>query len=184
MLWLAVWVPAYWRTWGAVNFLHLCDIAVVFTCAGFIFRSKLLLSSQAVASLLVDSVWIADIAWKLVSHRYLLGGEEYMFDSQYPLFVRLLSLFHVAMPVLLLWTLWRIGYDHRAWLLQSAIALAAFIASRFTNPALNMNYAFRDPFFHRQCGPAPIHILVIFAFMLVVVYLPTHFFLGWLQRKA
>ena len=32
-LWLIVWVPAYWRTWGAVNFLHFCDIGVILTCA-------------------------------------------------------------------------------------------------------------------------------------------------------
>ena len=177
LVWLAIWIPAYWRTWGAVNFLHLCDIAVALTCAGFIFRSRLLLSSQAVASLLVDGVWIADIAWKLAFHRYLLGGEEYMFDSHYSLFVRLLSLFHAAIPVLLLWTLWRIGYDRRAWLLQSAIALAVFIASRFTDPVLNMNYTFADPFFHRQWGSAPTHLLVIFAFMVFIVYVPTHFLL-------
>lgn len=173
-IWLAVWIPAYWRTWGAVNFLHFCDIAIVLTCVGFFFDSVLLVSSQAVASILVDLTWIADVSCKLATGHYLLGGTEYMFDAHYALWVRLLSLFHVAMPVLLLWAVWRYGYDRRGLALQSGIACIAFIASRFTNHALNMNYAFTDPFFHRQWGAAPTHVLVIFVFMVVVVYGPTH----------
>ena len=174
-VWLAVWIPAYWHTWGAVNFLHFCDIAVVLTCAGFIFDSTLLISSQAIASLLVDATWIVDVSSKILFGRYLLGGTDYMFDLHYALWVRLLSLFHVAMPLLLLWAVWRYGYDRRGLTLQMGIAFLAFIVSRFTIPALNMNYAFADPFFHRQWGLAATHILVIFAFMLFVVYLPTHF---------
>jgi hypothetical protein len=177
-VWLAVWAPAYWRTWGAVNFLHFCDIAVVFTCAGLFFDSVLLVSSQLVASILVDLTWIADVTCKLISGHYLLGGTEYMFDTHYALWVRLLSLFHVVMPILLLWAIWRYGYDRRGLALQSGIAFVGFIASRFTNPALNMNYAFADPFFHRQWGPAPVHVLVIFVFMVLVVYGPTHLVLA------
>ena len=173
--WLVVWIPAYWRAWGPVNFLHFCDIAVVLTCAGFIFDSTLLISSQAIASLLVDAAWIADLSWKVLFGRYLLGGTDYMFDSHYALWVRLLSLFHIVMPLLLLWAVWRYGYDRRGLALQLGIAFVAFIASRFTTPALNMNYVFTDPFFHRQWGPAPTHIMAAFAFMLFLVYLPTHF---------
>lgn len=173
-VWLAVWIPAYWHTWGAVNFLHFCDISVILTCIGFNFGSTLLISSQAVASILVDITWIADVCCKILFGHYLLGGAEYMFDAHYALWVRLLSLFHIAMPVLLLWAVRRYGYDRRGWILQLGIAFVAFVASRFTDRALNMNYAYADPFFHRQWGPAPTHILVIFLFMLVVVYLPTH----------
>jgi hypothetical protein len=174
VVWLAIWIPAYWHTWGAVNFLHFCDIALTLTCVGFISNSTLLISSQAVASILVDITWIVDVSCKILFGRYLLGGAEYMFDAHYALWVRLLSLFHIAMPILLLWTVRRYGYDRRGWLLQLGIAFAAFVASRFTDKALNMNYAWADPFFHRQWGPAPTHILVIFTFMLLVVYLPTH----------
>jgi hypothetical protein len=175
VVWLVVWIPAYWRTWGAVNFLHFCDITVVLACAGLFFENRLLISSQAVASLLVDTVWIADVFWKIVFGRYLISGTEYMFDAHYALWVRLLSLFHIAMPVALLWALRRNGYDRRGWILQSGIVLVALIASRFTNPALNVNYAFSDPFFHRQLGPPLTHVLAVFAFMVFVVYLPTHF---------
>ncbi|HTX15677.1 MAG TPA: hypothetical protein VMD77_10310, partial [Candidatus Baltobacteraceae bacterium] len=53
----------------------------------------------------------------------------------------------------------------------------AFIASRLAPAAQNLNYAYIDPFFHRSWGPAPVHIVVIFLFMLFAVYLPTHLIL-------
>jgi hypothetical protein len=177
LVWLVIWAAIYWHTWGVANFLHLSDVAVILTCIGLWSNSALLISSQAVASLAVDTVWTLDVAWKIFSGRHLIGGTEYLFDTNYPLWVRLITLFHVAMPPLLLWALHRTGYDRRGWMLQSAIALPVFIASRYTVSATNTNYAFTDPFFHRAWGPAPLHVTVIFLFMLLVVYLPTHFLL-------
>jgi hypothetical protein len=177
LIWLVIWIPAYWRTWGAVNFLHLCDIAVILACIGVWTNSALLISSQTVSSLLVDAAWMLDAGSRFIRGRGLFGGAEYLFDAQYPLWVRLLTLFHVVMPVLLLWALHRIGYDRRGWALQCAIALPAFAAARFTAPAANINYAFTDPFIHRSWGAAPIHVLISWIFMAVVVYLPTHLLL-------
>src|SRR5207237_288632 len=54
LLWLSLWVPAYASVWGLSNFLHLCDVAVILTCAGLWSGSALLLSSQAVSSILID----------------------------------------------------------------------------------------------------------------------------------
>jgi hypothetical protein len=174
LVWLVFWVTVYWRSWGALNFLHFCDIAEILSCIGFVVDSALLISSQAVASLLVDAAWALDAGWTVVFRHHLIGGTEYLFDPSHALWVRLLSLFHLALPVLLLWALYRLGYDRRGLSLQLAIALSAFIASRFAPPDQNMNYAFTDPFVHRAWGPAPVHIVVAFLFMLVVVYLPTH----------
>jgi hypothetical protein len=177
VVWLAVWIPAYWRTWGAANFIHLCDVAVILTCVGVLTNSALLISSQAVSSLLVDAVWALDAGWRFFRGRALLGEADYLFDAHYPLWVRLLSFFHVAIPVLVLWALHRTGYDRRGWALQCGIALPLFIAARFTAPATNINYAFVDPFIHRQWGPAPMHVLISWLFMAFVVYLPTHLLL-------
>jgi hypothetical protein len=177
-VWLVAWVPAYWHAWGLANFLHLCDLAVFLTCVGLWTNSALLLSSQAVGSLLVDFAWTLDAAWKIVAHHHLIGGTEYLFDPHVALWIRLLSLFHVLLPPLLLWALCRTGYDRRAWALQSGIAVVAFIASRFTTPANNINFAFTDPFWHRSVGPAPIHVAASILFMAVVVYLPTHLVLA------
>jgi hypothetical protein len=173
LVWLLIWIPIYWRTWGASNFLQLCDIAVILTCVGLLANSRLLLSSQAVVSPLVDLAWIVDAGSQLFFRHRLTGGTDYLFASQYPLPVRLLSLFHVVLPFLLIWLLYRVGYDSRGFVLQSVVTAAAFAASRFTTPAKNMNFAFADPFFGRQWGPPSVHVAVSLLFMILVVYLPT-----------
>ena len=184
LVWLAVWFPAYWHAWGLANFLHLCDLAVFLTCIGLWSSNRLLISSQAVSSILVDLAWAADAAWKVVARHHLIGGTEYLFDARIALWVRLLSLFHVVLPPLLLWVLWRTGYDRKAWGLQSAIALVAFVACRFTNPATNINFVFRDPFWHRAWGPGPVHVGASFLFMVIVVYWPTHVLLSRLYGPS
>jgi hypothetical protein len=184
LAWLLIWLPAYWRTWGAANFLHLCDIAVILTCGGVWTNSALLISSQAVGSLLVDAAWALDAFSRFAFGHPLLGTTDYLFDPRYPLWIRLLTLFHLVMPPLLLSALYRTGYDRRAWRLQSAIALAAFIAARFTSPAENINFAFTDPFIHKAWGPPPIHVAISVLFMMFVVYLPTHLALKRIFRPA
>jgi hypothetical protein len=161
LAWLAVWVPAYWAFYGPVVFLNLCDIAVILTCVGLWRRSALLLSSQAVSSLVVDSAWILDLAWRGVTGRHLVGGTEYMWDPGYPVWLRALSLFHVALPVTLIWSLRRVGYDRRAPWVQIAIAAVVLAASRAFGAAENANFAFTDPIFGRSWGPAPVHVAVM-----------------------
>jgi hypothetical protein len=89
----------------------------------------------------------------------------------------LLSTFHLVLPLVLLWALRVLGYDQRALTLQSAIMAALLILSRFLPPALNMNYAFQDPLFHRAWGPAPVHLVVILAASVILIFWPTHYLL-------
>jgi hypothetical protein len=179
LLWVVVWVPAYWRVWGWPNFLHLCDIAVILTCIGLWRGSAVLLSSQAISSILPDLLWCLDAGGRLLFSRHLFGGTEYMWDARFPLGVRLLSLFHIFVPVLLVWSLGRVGYDRRSWLLQSAIATVLLVVSRFFDPALNINYAFRDPLLNRSWGPAPAHLALMLIGLIAVFYWPTHVALAW-----
>ena len=176
---MVVWLPVYWHAWGAANFLHLCDLAVILTCIAIWTDNALLISSQAISSPVVDALWALDAAWTFFFGHHLIGGTEYLFDPTHPLWIRLLTLFHVVLPVLLLWAVTRTGYDGRGFALQSAIALVVLIASRFTDPVKNINFAFTDPFFHRQLGPAPVHIAISWVFLAVVAYLPTH----WLLQR-
>ena len=174
VLWLAVWVPAYAVTWGWPNFLLLCDMAVILTCIGLWTGNRLLLSTQAVTSMIPDSLWTLDVAWRLALGSHLIGGTEYMWDPQYPLWVRLLSCFHVFWPVLLVWALRRVGYDRRAFLWQSVLAVVLLILSRFFDPAKNMNFAFVDPIFKREWGSPPAHLTVILGVLILMLYWPTH----------
>ncbi|MGH9963044.1 MAG: hypothetical protein ACREBC_39005, partial [Pyrinomonadaceae bacterium] len=147
MMWLLVWGVCYWRVWGLANFLHLCNLAVILTCVGIWWGSSLLISSQAVSFLIAPLFWDLDVLWRLFLGKHLIGGTEYMWDSQFPLVIRLLSLYHVVWPVLLLWALRRVRYDPRALPVQTTIAIVLLLVSRYVQPALNLNFAHRDPFF-------------------------------------
>jgi hypothetical protein len=182
--WLVVWLPSYVWAWGWANLLHLCDIAVILGCVGIWWGSSLLISSQAVGSLAAGILWALDVGWRLTTGRFLVGGTDYMWDGRYPLWVRLLSGFHIGLPLALLWAMRKVGYDRRALALQAAIAAALFVAARFLPSDLNVNYAFRDPLFHRAWGPAPVHLAVIFFFAVVFLYWPTHLFLSWMFPLA
>jgi hypothetical protein len=173
LLWLAIWAPTYAVVYGWGNFVHLCDVAVILTCVGLWRGSALLLSMQAL-SIPIDLTWNLDLGWRLLAGQHLLGGTEYMWETKYPLWVRLLSLFHLALPILQLWALRRLGYDRRALAWQSLLGLALLALARTLGPEVNVNYAWQDPFFHRSWGPAPVHIAVIFAGLIAVVYLPMH----------
>jgi hypothetical protein len=173
-IWLVLFIAVYGWAYGAANFIRLCDVAVILTCIGILSGSALLVSSQAVSSLVVDLAWDLDLLWQLLLGRPLIGGTEYMWDTRFPLGVRLMSLFHVAWPPLLITVLRRLGYDRRGFSLQCVIAAAVLVASRFILPGENLNYAFRDPFFHRAWGPAPVHLALTFAVLVGAVYWPTH----------
>lgn len=182
--WLAVWFPAYAWNWGFANFLNLCDLALILTCLGFFASSPLLLSSQAVSSLVVDALWTLDVVWRLILGRHLIGGTEYMWDERFPLALRLLSLFHVGLPPLLLWTLRRVGYDRRALLLQSAIAAVVIPLARLAGPEANTNFSHTAPLLHRPLGPPALHLVLTLAILVFVIYLPTHLLLARLYRPS
>jgi hypothetical protein len=105
-LWVAAWVPLYWRHYGAQNFLYFCDLGNFFVLVGLWLESRLIFSWQASGLLLFQTLYTLDLAGALLSGRHWIGGTEYMFDPNVPLFLRLLSLFHVVMPPLLLWAIW------------------------------------------------------------------------------
>jgi hypothetical protein len=173
--WLAIYVPAYASAYGLANFLFLCNLGVMITAVGLIAGSRLLVASQAVAAPVIAIAWGLDAGWRLLFGHHLFGGTEYMWDASLPHFTRLLSLYHLLWPLLLLYCLRRSGYDRRGWPLQAAIAATAIVAARlFTSTAENINFAFSDPFFHRQLGPAPLHLLLVWLALAGVAYGITH----------
>jgi len=174
---LAVYVPAYALAYGLANFLFLCNLSVLLAGAGLWACSRLLVSSQAVAIGLVGTAWTVDVASRLLTGRHLIGGTEYMWDPQWPLFTRLLSLYHVVLPVVLVLGLRRIGYDRRGWLLQSALALAVVALGRLFPPAVNINYAYVEPLFKRTWGGPVTHVAAVAGFLSLVAYSLGHLLL-------
>ena len=148
-VWLIVWAPVYWRQYGAQNFLFFCDLGNVLIGIGLWLESPLIFSWAASGLLLFQTIFAIDFAGALLTGRHIVGGTEYMFDPGLPLIVRLLSLFHVVTPPLLVWAIWRLGYDRRGWKLQTLMAWIVVPINYFWRPEQDVNWA-RGPFFHEQ----------------------------------
>lgn len=183
-VWLAVWVVAYWQSYGPQNFLWICDLANLILGVAIWLESPLLFSSQAVAVLIIQSVWIVDVCSRLFFGMHLIGGTEYMFDPGKSIGIRALSLFHVFVPILVLWAIWRLGYDRRGWKLQTVILwLLLPLTYLVTEPELNINWLWK-PFGVTQTvlpelGYAALEMIAV----PLVLYLPTHAALVWWTRN-
>ena len=128
---VAVLVPYYWTTYGPWNFLFFCDVALLITVAAIWLESPLLASVVAVGITLPQLLWVFDF----VTQGRVVGMASYMFDPKISLFARGLSLFHGWLPFLLLWMVWRVGYDRRALMWQTALTVALLLVCYTLAPA-------------------------------------------------
>ena len=182
-VWVIVWAPIYWRQYGLQNFLFFCDLGNLFIAAGLWLESPLIFSWQASGLLLFQSLFVIDLAVALVGGRHPIGGTEYMFDPHIPLWIRGLSLFHVVVPPLLLWAIWRLGYDRRGWRYQTLTAWIAVPINYFWRPQYDVNWA-RGPFFREQHAvPGLLYLVGYLILVPALVYYPTHLFLAWVTRR-
>jgi hypothetical protein len=163
-------VPSYTEAYGPANFLLLCNLSVFITALGLWLGSSLLLSSQAVGLLVVSLVWNLDVLSRLLTGAHWIGGTEYMWDPRWPLATRLMSLYHVVAPLLIVYALGRVGYDRRGLPLQSAIAIVAILLGRLFGPAANLNHAFSDPILKRSFEPAALHLAIVIGVLVGALY--------------
>jgi hypothetical protein len=178
-VWLLVWAPIYWRQYGPQNFLFFCDIGNVLIGIGLWLESSLIFSWAACGLLLFQSIFTFDLACAIVTGRHFPGGTEYMFDPGLPLYIRLLSLFHVVTPPLMVWAILRLGYDPRGWKLQTLMTWIVVPINYFWHPEKDVNWA-RGVFFHEQHWmPGWMFLLTYLIAVPLVIYFPTHLFLQW-----
>jgi hypothetical protein len=178
-----VWIPIYWRQYGLQNFLFFCDLGNLFIAAGLWLESPLIFSWQATGLLFFQTLYTIDLVGVLLSGRHWIGGTEYMFDPQIATAIRLLSLFHVVVLPLLLWAIWRLGYDRRGWKCQTIVTWIVVPINYFWRPEYDVNWA-RGPFFREQHAvPGLVYVLAYLIIVPAVVYYPTHRFLLWLSQR-
>jgi hypothetical protein len=177
-LFICLLLPVNWVQYGPGNFLWFSDIAVLMMLPAVWLESPLLASMAALAVLLLDLVWNLDFFVRLFTGVSLTGISGYMFDPKISLAIRAVSLFHIAMPVLLLWMVHRLGYDGRALVAQTLVAWVALpLSYLLTDPAENVNriYGFGEK--PQTSMPAPLFVVLLMILFPLVVYLPTHLIL-------
>jgi len=182
-IWVLIWAPLYWRQYGLQNFLFFCDLGNIFIAVALWLESSLFFSWQATGLLLFQTLFTLDLAGALVTRRHLIGGTEYMFDPHIALSIRLLSLFHVITPPLLLWAIWRLGYDSRGWKYQTLTTWIVVPINYLWRPQSDVNWA-RGLFFRQLHGTTGvIYLLAYLTLVPAIVYYPTHRFLLLLTRR-
>jgi hypothetical protein len=149
----------------------------------------------AVGILLPQTLWIADFLLQFVG-MHVTGMTAYMFQSSIPLFTRALSLFHFWLPLLLVWIVWRLGYDRRALWAWTALAWLLMLVCYFLMPAppappdspnlpVNINYVYGLSDAGPQTWMPPLAYLGLLIVGLPIgVFLPTHLILRKLFRTA
>lgn len=191
---LAVLVPVYWANYGPTNFLYFCDVALFLTLAAVWSEKPIFASMAAVGILIPQILWCLDFGSELMG-LHLVSMTSYMFDENRSLFLRGLSLFHGWLPFLLFFLVVRIGYDKRALMAWTGLAVVlCVIAFFFMPPAgsvmhnpkipVNINYVFGfDDTKPQTWMPTGLYLLVWIAALTLIAYLPTHLFLKRFIRE-
>lgn len=173
---MAVW----WRHYGWKNFLWFSDIAFIGAVPALWLDSGAIASVLTVAVLLPELFWNVDYAGRLLLRRRIVGLTDYMFDPARPLILRVLSLFHVPLPAVLLWLLAAYGYEPRIGL-AGAIVLASIVLpwSRAVSDSVeNINWTYGLGA-RRSALPAAVYVAVLLLAFVGFVFVPTHLLLEW-----
>ena len=189
---VCVQVPFYWSAYGPTNFLYFCDAALFLTLLSVLTEKPLPASMAAVGILAPQLIWVIDFLGGLFGHP-VVGMTGYMFQDSQPLYARAISLFHGWLPFLLLYVVYRLGYDRRALVAWTILAWGLMLIAYFFLPAppapadrpnlpVNVNYVYGMSDDKPQEWMPP---LAWFAVMMtglpLLFFLPTHLLLNRLM---
>ena len=182
---VAVVAGVYGVKYKPSNFLWFSDVALLMSAMALWLENPLLASMMALAALLPELAWNVDFFARLIFRLRLLGLADYMFESRRPLYLRSLSLFHVVLPVVLVWMVHRLGYDRRALVAQTLFAWVLLPATYLlTDPHDNINWVFGPGSRPQHRLPPLVYLAALMIFFPALIYLPTHWLLARFFTKA
>ena len=175
---VAILVPVYWKKWGLANFLWFSDVALLVMLAAVWLESSLLASMMGVAVLIPEIAWNVSYFVRLLSGKRLLSLTDYMFDRSKSLFLRALSLFHVVLPPLILWMIWKTSFHKSAYWYQVLFGWAILLITFFfTNPAENINLVFGPGAKPQTKFNPKLYLLFVLLGYAIGIYLPAYLLL-------
>jgi hypothetical protein len=190
---MAVFLPVYWHYYGPTNFLYFCDTALILTLIAIWPENALLISMCAVGILVPQIYWAFDFLVNAAGHS-LTGMTDYMFDAQRSLFLRGLSLFHGWLPFLLVYLVWKTGYDRRAFWTWTGLAWVLLLVCFFLMPApmpdpgllpVNINYVWGlSDHAPQPWVPAYVWFAGLMIGLPLLVFAPTHLLLARVMPRA
>lgn len=192
---VAVLVPVYLMEYGPTNFLYFCDVALLMTLVAIWREDALWASMASVGILLPQLIWMIDFLGGFLGYQPV-GMTAYMFDPKYSFSARALSFFHFWLPILLVYMVWRLGYDRRALARWTVLAWALLAVCYFCMPAppapaanpnlpVNINYVYgmseKGP---QTWMPQNAFFALLLVALPLVIYLPTHWILDKVFHKG
>ncbi|HSC93916.1 MAG TPA: hypothetical protein VLC73_03025 [Burkholderiales bacterium] len=169
-------VIVYTKKYPLWNFLWFSDIALIAAVPALWMEDSLLASMMLVGVLLPELLWNGAFFVRLLTGVRLFGLTDYMFDPTKPLYLRAISLFHVFLPLLLLWMVARLGYHPDALLWQSALAWIVLPLSYFLgDPKVeNLNWVYGWTSRQQTRMPPLAYLGLMMIGFPLLIFLPTH----------
>jgi hypothetical protein len=174
----------YWQRYGPRNFLWFSDIALIGAVPAMWLESGLVSGTLACMVLLPEVLWNVDYVLRIVLKRRITGLTEYMFDASIPRWLRAISLFHVPLPLVMVWLV--VAYGYPAASLPVAAGTAAVVLALsylLSSREKNINWVFGlGRVQHRLAQP--LYLGLLYVGFVLVVFLPTHWILMRLFPSA
>lgn len=195
--WLGVFCFGYYLiNLGNVFLAHKPEWLLWYSSAGLLFsaiailtRNSFLLTSMFCALFVIESIWSIGFFSLLIFHKSLYGMVEYAFSPAFPRKDFYIGLYHVLIPISLLWGVAANKINKYGWLgatlYAGILATATYI---FSNPSENINCAFSA----KRCVSflsifmslsGPFRIIIGLAMMSLLLFIPTNYVLLWLKSK-
>jgi hypothetical protein len=136
-------------------------------------KNRIISSMMAIGVLPIETLWLIS----LFSGGEFLGIANYMYDTDLPLWLRLLSFYHFAVIAAIIYMIYRFGYDKRALFPQVIFSLfIIYLTFVFGDKSENINMIYPpqdvSPYISEQT------YLIAMPFILIMVFIiPTHFLL-------
>jgi hypothetical protein len=190
---MAVFLPVYWHYYGPTNFLYFCDAALILTLMAIWPENALLISMCAVGILVPQIYWALDFLINAAGYS-LTGMTDYMFEAKRSPFLRALSLFHGWLPFLILYLVWKLGYDRRALRAWTGLAWLLLLVCFFLTPPptpypgllpVNINYVWGlSDYAPQHWVPPAAWFAGLMIGLPLLVFVPTHLLLARIVPKA
>lgn len=172
-------IVIYWYRYGPRNFLWFSDVAFIGAVPAMWLESGLISGVLACMVLLPELLWNVDYVLRIALRRRITGLTDYMFDPTIPRWLRAVSLFHVPLPLVLIWLVATYGYPEvslAATAGTGAIVLA--LSCLLSSPEKNINWVF-GPARIQERLPQPVYLGLLYLTFVFAVFLPTHWLLRW-----
>ena len=184
-LYMALLIPTYWANYGLSNFLWYSDILLFLTFFATLLESRLLASMAAAGGIVSSLTWTAVFLYSIFA--YLLQFQvnkipAYMFEEAIPLWVRGLSLFHIALAPYSIWLIRHLvlGYEQRGWIYQVVLIWLLGVTTWLTTTkAANINFIYS----YESMGLAPFPFIVLICSAVSLIVVVTHLAIKYSLKK-